>query len=65
MSVKVLLFGHPNTSILANKLRGQGGSSEESVQVDTMQLGESSFLLFIIRDRALIAEQSTGTNGNY
>lgn len=65
MTIKVLAFGEAEqVGRLADKSRGGHSlQAEEAVSVDTVTIADSQFLLFSVRERALVSEQATGTNG--
>jgi hypothetical protein len=64
MAIKILVFGDSDqvSHFLTKSSRGQH-TQEESIQVETVTIADVQYLLFGIRERALVGEQATGTNG--
>jgi len=68
MSVKIVIFGESEQvdKFLEKSLGGQPISNQdEAISVENVTRGESPYLLFAVRERALVSEQATGTNGTF
>lgn len=68
MSLKVLLFGHTEGVVsLIEQLKQPSASNhavtDETIVVDTVVYDDTPFIVFSIKDRSLVAEQATGSNG--
>lgn len=65
MTIKIVAFGEAEqVSNLIDKSRDAHSlQSEEAVAVETVTVAEAQFLLFAVRERGLVSEQATGTNG--
>jgi hypothetical protein len=65
MSTKIVAFGDQEqvARFLTHSRGGAAAGHEEAVHVETVSVADAPYLLFAVRERGLVGEQATGTNG--
>ena len=67
MSIKIVVFGeNEQTAKFVEKSKGAPNQvSDEAVIVENVTVSETNFLLFSVKERALVSAQATGSNGTF